>query len=206
MRSFQALGIFWRLDSNRFKYHLDSATNTTFATDYWKTYCFGEFDPNHPSDFSNCDEYFQKYEMRLRQGFPGFKHGNFSSNFRSNWLEDEEIVIDRAAGGTIQFQLNPNISANASLSEEYPNWITADMKSSFTVLLGIFFPSVTGIMAGSNRSGDLKDAQASIPVGTIAAIFTTSTGELQFKPLFICQFAHLIVRNFGCNSLSLMSH
>lgn len=29
-------------------------------------------------------------------------------------------------------------------------------------------------MAGSNRSGDLRDAQRSIPIGTILAILTTS--------------------------------
>lgn len=33
---------------------------------------------------------------------------------------------------------------------------------------------LSGIMAGSNRSGDLRDAQKSIPIGTILAITTTS--------------------------------
>lgn len=41
-------------------------------------------------------------------------------------------------------------------------------------LLGLFFPAVTGIMAGSNRSASLKDTQKSIPVGTLSAIGTTT--------------------------------
>ena len=39
-------------------------------------------------------------------------------------------------------------------------------------------------MAGSNRSGDLKDAQLSIPKGTIAAILTTSLIYLSCVLLF----------------------
>ncbi|KAL8151184.1 hypothetical protein V2J09_020992 [Rumex salicifolius] len=44
----------------------------------------------------------------------------------------------------------------------------------FNSLVGLFFPAVTGIMAGSNRSASLKDTQRSIPVGTLAATLTTS--------------------------------
>ncbi|KAK9697130.1 hypothetical protein RND81_08G016900 [Saponaria officinalis] len=44
----------------------------------------------------------------------------------------------------------------------------------FNALVGLFFPAVTGIMAGSNRSASLKDTQRSIPIGTLASQFTTS--------------------------------
>ncbi|GAB4861980.1 Protein ccc1 [Ancistrocladus abbreviatus] len=44
----------------------------------------------------------------------------------------------------------------------------------FNALVGLFFPAVTGIMAGSNRSASLKDTQRSIPIGTLAAQIATS--------------------------------
>ncbi|XP_062096247.1 cation-chloride cotransporter 1 isoform X2 [Humulus lupulus] len=44
----------------------------------------------------------------------------------------------------------------------------------FNAMVGLFFPAVTGIMAGSNRSASLKDTQRSIPIGTLSATLTTT--------------------------------
>ncbi|XP_049382477.1 cation-chloride cotransporter 1-like isoform X1 [Solanum stenotomum] len=54
----------------------------------------------------------------------------------------------------------------------------------FNALVGLFFPAVTGIMAGSNRSASLKDTQRAIPVGTLAATLTTTSLYLVSVLLF----------------------
>lgn len=81
------------------------------------------------------------------------------------------------------------------LGTENFNQVMADITTSFTILIGIFFPSVTGIMAGSNRSGDLADAQKSIPIGTICAILTTSTVYLSSVLLFAGTVDNLLLRD-----------
>lgn len=69
------------------------------------------------------------------------------------------------------FLINWNRIVLVHFLPEFSNYYFFTLVSA---LVGLFFPAVTGIMAGSNRSASLKDTQRSIPIGTLAATLTTS--------------------------------
>uniref|UniRef100_A0A8C2FZ13 Solute carrier family 12 member 7a n=1 Tax=Cyprinus carpio TaxID=7962 RepID=A0A8C2FZ13_CYPCA len=122
--------------------------NVTTPTKLWTLFCEGDLGN------ATCNEYFTQNNLTVIQAVPGLLSGVISGEY-SNKITHQVIQI------------------SSHLNYEMP-YVFNDITTFFTLLVGIYFPSVTGIMAGSNRSGDLRDPQRSIPTGTIMAIATTS--------------------------------
>ncbi|XP_055079115.1 solute carrier family 12 member 5b isoform X1 [Periophthalmus magnuspinnatus] len=157
--------------------------NETITTKLWLSFC--------DSDALNatCDEYFTNNNVTEIQGIPGVTSGILSENLFSNYLE-KGMMLEKKDILSEQDPDSPTTNSG--------RYVLADITSFFTLLVGIYFPSVTGIMAGSNRSGDLKDAQKSIPIGTIAAITTTSTVYMSCVVLFGACIEGIVLRDkFG---------
>ncbi|XP_078208025.1 solute carrier family 12 member 8 isoform X7 [Callithrix jacchus] len=58
---------------------------------------------------------------------------------------------------------SPELLQNNSLPDYSPG-------ESFFTVFGVFFPAATGVMAGFNMGGDLREPAASIPLGSLAAV------------------------------------
>ncbi|XP_070710604.1 solute carrier family 12 member 6-like isoform X3 [Pempheris klunzingeri] len=152
------------------------------TTYLWKQFCQG------PDLYASCDKYFISNEFTEIEGIPGLASGIISENLWSSYLSKGDVVEKSSLNSS-------HFAHPASTQQPY---VFADITTSFTLLVGIFFPSVTGIMAGSNRSGDLKDAQRSIPIGTILAIVTTSIVYLSSVVLFGACIDGVVLRDkFG---------
>uniref|UniRef100_A0A4W6F5M7 Solute carrier family 12 member 8 n=1 Tax=Lates calcarifer TaxID=8187 RepID=A0A4W6F5M7_LATCA len=61
-------------------------------------------------------------------------------------------------------------SADLLSSNTKPDY---SLGENFFTVFGVFFPAATGVMAGFNMSSDLQRPEHNIPVGTLAAVFTS---------------------------------
>ncbi|XP_018926084.1 solute carrier family 12 member 7-like isoform X2 [Cyprinus carpio] len=131
--------------------------NVTTPTKLWTLFCKGDLGNE------TCNEYFTQNNLTVIQAVPGLLSGVISDNMWAHYGKYKTIVEKEGKS-----------SEPASDKTSEMPYVFNDITTFFTLLVGIYFPSVTGIMAGSNRSGDLRDPQRSIPTGTIMAIATTS--------------------------------
>ncbi|XP_026992858.1 solute carrier family 12 member 4 isoform X1 [Tachysurus fulvidraco] len=157
--------------------------NETVPSKLWRNFCSSE----NGSSF-HCDEYFAQNNVTEIQGIPGLASGIIRENMWGDYMDKGQILEKPGL---------PSEDIHGSM-ESFRYYVSADIATCFTLLVGIFFPSATGIMAGSNRSGDLRDAQKSIPVGTILAISTTSLVYFSSVVLFGACIEGVVLRDkFG---------
>lgn len=141
-------------------------------------------------DGFECDSYFMENEPKIMRAIPGINSGVLAENMKARFGRKGDVIT----------------YGDATYDESQPKYanILIDITTSFTMFVAIYFPSCTGILAGSNRSGDLADGQKSIPTGTLAAQLTTSFIYLSSVVLFGAAFNNLFIRDkFGESMVSL---
>ncbi len=100
-------------------------------------------------------------------------------------LKAQYIVMAAIAASLVSFALGTRPEPPQSLG-----WNAPPGSASFAEVFAVFFPAVTGIMAGLGMSGDLKDPRHALPRGTLFAVLAGLVIYLAF-PFWLAKNASL---------------
>uniref|UniRef100_G3UK12 Solute carrier family 12 member 7 n=1 Tax=Loxodonta africana TaxID=9785 RepID=G3UK12_LOXAF len=103
--------------------------NSTATTALWGLFCNGSM----PS--ASCDEYFIQNNLTIIQGIPGVASGVVLDNLWSTYVDKGSFVEKKGM---------PSVSVSSEARASSLPYVLTDIMTHFTLLVGIYFPSVTG--------------------------------------------------------------
>ena len=113
----------------------------TEGAELWNQFCERRVNASHlfqnettEADYE-CDEYFHDNNVTFSRGIRGISSGVLMENIKNTYM-NPGLVISNSKNET-EYNLG---------GKDPRNYVLVDKFTSFTILIGIFFPSVTGNM------------------------------------------------------------
>ena len=111
-------------------------------------------------------------------------------------IPPENLLINRTEFPTLKYT---GMSMETLEGNLYPNYgrdyTSGGSYVNFAIVFGVLFSGVTGIMAGANMSGELKNPSKSIPSGTLSAVAFTFVCYIALCVLMASTSPSLLLRN-----------